>query len=71
MPFHEGRCLLKLRLEERHMSQIELAIKTGYSKQIISHYANNRSMMSMSAARTIAHFLKCDMEDLYEWHWSE
>lgn len=71
MAFHEGRCLLKLRLKERHMSQVELARKTGYSPQIISHYANNRSLMSLSVARTIAHFLKCDMEDLYEWRWSD
>ena len=71
MGFSQGRCLLKLRLAERHMSQSDLARKTGYSRQVISHYVHNRALMSPGVMRTIAHVLKCRMEDLYEWVWSD
>ncbi|MFW5436237.1 helix-turn-helix transcriptional regulator [Paenibacillus apiarius] len=67
MAFTRGRCLLKLRLKEARMRQVDLAYKTGYSVQAISNYANNRSYMSPEVMMTIAKALYCKMEDLYEW----
>ncbi|AYB41810.1 helix-turn-helix domain-containing protein [Paenibacillus lautus] len=71
MAFSRGKCLLKRRLDERHMTQSELSRRTGYSRQIISHYANDRSMMSPEAMKTISYVLRCSMESLYEWVWSD
>ncbi|WP_280754178.1 helix-turn-helix transcriptional regulator [Paenibacillus sp. LBL] len=71
MAFSQGRCLLKQRLAQRRMTQSELSRRTGYSRQLISHYANNRAYMSPGAMRTISYVLRCDMEDLYDWVWSD
>ncbi|EJW16876.1 helix-turn-helix transcriptional regulator [Paenibacillus alvei] len=67
MAFTRGRCLLKLRLKEARMRQVDLAFITGYSVQAISNYANNRSYMSPEAMYTISKALRCGMDDLYEW----
>ncbi|MCM3492830.1 helix-turn-helix domain-containing protein [Paenibacillus lactis] len=53
------------------MTQSELSRKTGYSRHLISHYATRRTLMSPEAMRTIAYVLRCDMESLYEWVWSD
>lgn len=71
MAFSQGRCLLKLRLKEREITQSELARRTGISRQMISQYANNRSFMSPGVMRTISIHLGCLMEDLYEWERSK
>lgn len=67
MAFTRGRCLLKLRLKEARMRQVDLANKTGYSIQAISNYANNRSYMSPEVMYTIAKTVRCGMDELYEW----
>ncbi|WP_254068715.1 helix-turn-helix transcriptional regulator [Brevibacillus sp. 7WMA2] len=36
-------------------------------RQQLSDYANNRNVMSLSNARSIAHALGCHIDDLYEW----
>lgn len=61
----ESRCLLKQLLEERRMSQLDLAILTGYTKQRINDYTTDRVVMSYHTARIIAKALRCRMEDLY------
>lgn len=66
MLYKVGRCLLRNRLEEAHMSQAELAEKLGITKQQINKYINNINVMSYQTAYNIASILKCDMEDLYE-----
>jgi DNA-binding XRE family transcriptional regulator len=48
------------------MSQQELADLVKKSKQTISRYVNNQSVMSYEAALNIAIVLGCKMEDLYE-----
>jgi transcriptional regulator with XRE-family HTH domain len=48
------------------MSQKELAEKLNKSKQIISRYVNNQTVMSYETALNIAKILDCEMEDLYE-----
>lgn len=53
------------------MTQQDLANKTGYTRHAISHYVNNRSFMSPAVMRTISKFVRCRMEDLYEWDWSD
>jgi transcriptional regulator with XRE-family HTH domain len=48
------------------MSQQELAERINKSKQIISRYVNNQTVMSYETALNIAKILNCEMEDLYE-----
>lgn len=48
------------------MSQQELADRVGKTKQTISRYVNNQSIMSYETALTIAAELDCEMSDLYE-----
>ncbi|AIQ61871.1 hypothetical protein PSTEL_00750 [Paenibacillus stellifer] len=61
-----GRCRLKYLLTKSKLTQAELARRTGYSRQQVSNWANNREMMSFDAAATVANALNCHMEDLYE-----
>lgn len=61
-----GKCLLPRHLHKRKMSQQELADQVRKSKQTISRYVNNQSVMSYETALNIAKALDCDMEDLYE-----
>lgn len=67
MAFSQGRCLLKLRLKEKGITQSELARRSKISRQMISQYANNKSKMSPAVMYTVAYVLECTMEDLYEW----
>ncbi|WP_059049080.1 helix-turn-helix domain-containing protein [Paenibacillus senegalimassiliensis] len=67
MYFTRGRSLLKVRLKDRGIKQIELAHRTGISRQMISQYANNRSSMSVEVMKTISYVLGCHMEELYQW----
>ncbi|WP_245251601.1 helix-turn-helix transcriptional regulator [Paenibacillus turicensis] len=60
---------MRVRLKERDITQSELARRTGYSRQVISHYANNRLQMSPAVMKTISYVLGCTMEDLYQWEW--
>lgn len=61
-----GRCRLKILLKERRMRQVDLARVTGYSRHLISNWANNQDKMSADVMVNIAHALGCQMEDLYE-----
>jgi transcriptional regulator with XRE-family HTH domain len=48
------------------MSQQELSRRVKKSKQTISRYVNNQSVMSYETALNIAVALDCKMEELYE-----
>jgi DNA-binding XRE family transcriptional regulator len=48
------------------MSQQELAESVGKTKQTISRYVKDQSVMSYETALNIAAALDCEMEDLYE-----
>lgn len=61
-----GRCLLKNHLRRKRMSQQELADRVGKTKQTISRYVKNQTVMSYETALNIAAALDCAMEDLYE-----
>lgn len=62
-----GRCLLHVRLNERNMTQTELARRTGISREMITQYANNHKTMSLINSKLIASSLNCQIEDLYTW----
>ncbi|MDT9720497.1 helix-turn-helix transcriptional regulator [Paenibacillus sp. ClWae2A] len=61
-----GRCRLKILLKERRMKQSDLVKLTGYSRHLISNWANNQDKMSADAMLTIAYALGCRVEDLYD-----
>ena len=63
------RCLLRQLLQERRKSQRSLSERTGISEQKISDYVNNRAIMKMGPAKTIATDLGIDIDDLYEFKW--
>lgn len=62
-----GRCLLKVLLHHRGITQTQLAEKIGRSPQRIHDYASNRVMMSLETAANIANIIGCRIDDLYEW----
>lgn len=66
MTYKVGKCLLPYHLRKRKMSQQELADKINKTKQTVSRYVNNQTVMSYETALNIAKEMNCDMEDLYE-----
>ena len=67
MTIRPGRCLLRQLLKQRKKSQQWLVEVTGIDKYRISDYANNRGVMSLTTAKSIALALRCNIDDLYEW----
>jgi len=66
MPYRVGRCLLGLRLAEAGMTPVQLAEKVGMKLPQISAYINNKRVMSLQNALSIASAVGCRVEDLYE-----
>ncbi|OZB90095.1 helix-turn-helix domain-containing protein [Paenibacillus sp. XY044] len=66
MGYKPGRCLLSQRLKEINKNQQWLSEKTSISKTQISDYANNRKVMMIWTAKTIAEAIGCYIDDLYE-----
>lgn len=62
-----GKCLLRDKLSQKHMTQQELANRLNISKQQINSYATNRRIMTYQVAYNIATILRCEMSELYEW----
>ncbi|MFN0222140.1 helix-turn-helix transcriptional regulator [Paenibacillus sp. KR2-11] len=69
MSYKRGRCRIKPLLKRMGRTQRWLAEQTGRTEQQISDWANDRSLIHMDAAKNIAHYLKCGIDDLYEWAW--
>ncbi|MGM7719389.1 helix-turn-helix transcriptional regulator [Metabacillus sp. Hm71] len=67
MAYRVGRCLLRDRLDEVGMTQIDLAAKLDVKVQQINKYVLNKQKMSLRVAKNIAVILNCHIEDLYEW----
>lgn len=65
--FEVGRCLLADRLKKADLTQAELAELTNIPKSTISEYVNEIHVMSLAKAKTIAHVLNCNIDDLYIW----
>ncbi|MFD1776703.1 helix-turn-helix domain-containing protein [Paenibacillus rhizophilus] len=66
MGYKPGRCLLKQRLREIKRNQQWLSEVTGISESAISDYANNRKVMMLATAATIAKAIGCYIDDLYD-----
>lgn len=62
-----GKCQLKSLLDEKGMSQQELALRLGVTRQQINKYVKGAVVMSYQVAYNISLILKCSMSDLYEW----
>lgn len=71
MALRIGRCLLPRILKKAKLSQAEFAYRVGMSESTISHYANNRRIMSLENAKIIANALGLTIDDLYEWRKAE
>ncbi|RDW17597.1 XRE family transcriptional regulator [Oceanobacillus arenosus] len=67
MAYKVGRCLLRQKLKDAGMTQLQLANKLGVTEQQINKYVNNRQGMSLQVAKNIAVILNCHTDDLYEW----
>lgn len=66
--YEVGKCLLSDLLQEKRMTQQELADKLGVSRQQIKHYtSDDPRIMTLHIAKNIASILGCKVEDLYEW----
>lgn len=50
------------------MTQTELAIELGVTKQQINKYVRNVQVMSYEVAYNISNILNCEMSELYDWN---
>ena len=63
-----GSCLLRELLKKRHLTVVELSMRSNIPVQQISDYINNRRCMSLKNARKITNALgNCYIDDLYTW----
>lgn len=67
MTYKVGRCLLRQRLREADMTQVELAEELNVTVQQINKYVLDKRKMSLQTAANVAFLLGCNIEDLYEW----
>lgn len=67
MAYKVGRCLLRDRLYDIRMTQLDLAVKLGVKVQQVNKYVLDKQGMSLQVAKNIAVILNCHIEDLYEW----
>lgn len=67
MRYEWRRCLLKLRLKERKLTQKYVCGKTGIDKRQMSRYANNQAFMDFDIALSIADVIGCHPRELYDW----
>lgn len=67
MAYKVGECQLQTLLDRKGMSQTELASRLGITRQQISKYKRNETVMSYQVAYNISVILGCAMSDLYEW----
>jgi len=69
MAYSRGECRLKQLRKRANLKQIDIARKSGYSRQMIWAFENGQKRMSPEAMYTISQVLGCSMEDLYRWIW--
>lgn len=68
MTYKVGRCLLRYRLQDANMTQLELANKMNVTKQQVNKYVNEPpTIMTLQVAKNISIILHCEIDDLYEW----
>jgi plasmid maintenance system antidote protein VapI len=66
MKFELGRCLLNERLLESGMNKEELAQILLYKPERISDFMENKRVMPLKIAISIADTIGCDVRELYE-----
>jgi plasmid maintenance system antidote protein VapI len=66
MKYELGRCLLGERLLESGMSGEELARTLLYKPERISDFMENKRVMPLKVAISIADTIGCGVRDLYE-----
>lgn len=68
MKLELGNCLLEQRLHECGMTREQLARALFIKPERIGDYIDNKRVMPLKAAISIADTVRCDVRDLYEWH---
>ncbi|CAN7203616.1 helix-turn-helix domain-containing protein [Paenibacillus sp. LjRoot56] len=66
MKFELGRCLLQERLDEHGMAREELARALFYKPERIVDYLENKRIMPLQVAISVADTIGCQVQDLYE-----
>ncbi|WP_339204754.1 helix-turn-helix transcriptional regulator [Paenibacillus sp. FSL K6-3182] len=66
MKYELGDCLLEQRLSERGLSQAQLADALMVRPERIGDYIDNKRIMPLKIAISIAATIKCDVPELYE-----
>jgi plasmid maintenance system antidote protein VapI len=66
MKYELGRCLLSERLLESGMTKEKLAQTLLYKPERLSDFMENKRVMPLKTAISIANTLGCDVNDLYE-----
>ncbi|WP_338554282.1 helix-turn-helix transcriptional regulator [Paenibacillus sp. KS-LC4] len=66
MKFELGRCLLLERLAEADMTIVQLAEALHYKQARINDYIENKRMMPLKTAISIADTIECRVNELYE-----
>jgi plasmid maintenance system antidote protein VapI len=66
MKFELGRCLLQERLKDAGMSVNELARELQYKPERLSDFAEQKRIMPLKDAISIADTIGCGVSELYE-----
>jgi plasmid maintenance system antidote protein VapI len=66
MKYELGKCLLRERLQDSGMSMEELAQVLHYKPEKLSDFVDNKRIMPLKSAISIADTLGCEVKDLYE-----
>jgi plasmid maintenance system antidote protein VapI len=61
-----GRCMLRERLDDAGMASEDLAERLMYKPERLSDYMDNKRIMPLSVALSIADTLGCEVRHLYE-----
>lgn len=69
--YNVGKCLLSDLLQQKGVTQQQLANELNVTKQQINKYCLNEVIMSLPIAINIAAILKCNISNLYELHFVE
>jgi len=67
MAYKVGRCLLSHHLRRIGMTPQELASRLHMPISQISDYCNDRKIMGLKNAKSIASVVGCTIDELYEW----
>lgn len=66
MKFDLGRCLLSERLQDSGLTVGELAHALHYKPERLNDFVENKRIMPLKSAISIADTLGCNVKDLYE-----